>query len=297
MPDLEVIFEAVEFIETHLKSTITVGDIAGAIGYSLYHFSRSFNTAVHHTPYDYLMRRRLSESACELVETDKKIIDIALDYQFNNPETYSRAFKRMFQEQPSQCRKRGYIKPQSLMPRLTLAHLEHLDKGPYLRPVLEERESLCIMGLVTLLPSESETLAITQLWAMVNGTLQRLGYTGNCYGIMWYLDNALTVDSSEPSLDSGASVAFYMAGMELKVVSGTEIAGFVQKCIPELKYARFTHKGPLSDMYLTLDYVYHTWLPKSGSVCAYPLVVQAFGPDFAQVNSQDFECKVLVAVG
>jgi len=35
-------------------------------------------------------RRRLSESAHDLAHTDKKIIEIACDYQFNNPETFSR---------------------------------------------------------------------------------------------------------------------------------------------------------------------------------------------------------------
>ena len=101
MSHLTAICRAVDFVEDNLTEVITVADMAAAASYSLYHFSRTFNHVVHHTPYDYFMRRRLSESARQLAETDRKIIDIALDYQFNNPETYSRAFRRMFGVQPS----------------------------------------------------------------------------------------------------------------------------------------------------------------------------------------------------
>ena len=70
MSNVETIFEAIEFIEANLKEAIAVADIADAVGYSLYHFCRVFNRAIKHSPYDYLMRRRLSESAQELIETD-----------------------------------------------------------------------------------------------------------------------------------------------------------------------------------------------------------------------------------
>lgn len=85
-----LISQAVDFIEDNLKEAIAVADVADAVSYSLYHFCRTFNQATHHTPYDYLMRRRLSLAAQELLQTDKKIIEIALDYQFNSPETFSR---------------------------------------------------------------------------------------------------------------------------------------------------------------------------------------------------------------
>ena len=101
MSQLTAIGKALDFIEDNLEENIGVADMADAAGYSLYHFCRVFNSIVHHTPYDYLMRRRLSESARALVETDRKIIDVAFEYQFNSPETYSRAFK------PLSCNWRG----------------------------------------------------------------------------------------------------------------------------------------------------------------------------------------------
>ena len=93
---IAAIASALVLVEQGLKDDIRVADMAVAAGYSLYHFCRVFNAIVHHTPYDYLMRRRLSESALCLLETDWNVADIAFEYQFNSHEAYSRAFKRMF---------------------------------------------------------------------------------------------------------------------------------------------------------------------------------------------------------
>ena len=95
MSHLTAICNALDFVEEHLTKDVTVADMADAACYSLYHFSRTFNRVVHLTPYDYLMRRRLSESARQLIETDKKIIEIAFYYDSTNTEIYTRAFKRL----------------------------------------------------------------------------------------------------------------------------------------------------------------------------------------------------------
>jgi predicted transcriptional regulator YdeE len=43
--------------------------------------------------------------------------------------------------------------------------------------------------------------------------------------------------------------------------------------MPAAEYARFVHKGAWEDRWLTLDYAYHTWLPKSGYGLGDPLEV------------------------
>ncbi|MBN1261608.1 MAG: helix-turn-helix transcriptional regulator, partial [Anaerolineae bacterium] len=148
MPDLELMCEALAFIESHLQQPITVANMADAVGYSLYHFCRIFNAATHHTPYEYLMRRRLSKSVEALATSEAKIIDIAFDFQFNSHETYSRAFKRLLGVQPNQVRKGEWIDPHRLMPPLTRAHLEHLRNRAHLKPRLVNLESITIAGVM-----------------------------------------------------------------------------------------------------------------------------------------------------
>jgi len=281
MPDLELMAQAVDFIEDNLREAIAVADMADAVSYSLYHFCRMFNQATHHTPYDYLMRRRLAESARALLQTDEKIIEIAFDYQFNSPETYSRAFKRVFGVPPSQWRKQGRIDRRRLMPRLTRAHLGHIGKGAYLRPVLEERSAFQVAGVMTLVRDDPTVIA--GLWELLAQELEEAVKPGNYYGIAWYPEGW------------ERRGFLYLAAVE---VPGPDIANtaLVVKTIPALRYARFIHKGPTRDLPLTLDYVYHTWLIKSGERLSHPLVVEHRGPDFQSADDEEFERAIYVPI-
>ncbi len=95
-PYLRSMATAVTYIEDHLQDNINLADIAAYVAYSLFHFCRVFNQTVHHPPYDYLMRRRLTAAALQLLQTEQRVTDIAFAYQFGTPEGFSRAFQRMF---------------------------------------------------------------------------------------------------------------------------------------------------------------------------------------------------------
>ncbi len=279
MSQIASICRALDFVEAHLKEEITVADMADAAGYSLYHFCRMFNSLVHHTPYDYLMRRRLSESARDLVESDKRIIDIAFDYRFNSPETYSRAFKRMFGTQPSQWKELGWLDERFLMSRLTREHLEHVNAGEYLRPVLEGRDAFRAAGVMTLVEDGGET--ISRLWEILARELE--GIEGaEYYGITWY------------PVSWEKSGFFYMAGVEVTAMDSANPA-LVVKAIPPLKCARFIHRGSRGDLQLTLDYIYQTWLPKSGERLAYPLEIEYYGQDMSAAW-RDAELEVYIPI-
>jgi AraC family transcriptional regulator len=284
MSNLPAMFRAVEFIENNLRTEIEVADVADAVSYSLYHFCRMFNRLVHHTPYDYLMRRRLSESARELVETDKKIIEIALEYQFGSPETYSRAFKRMFGVQPYEWKRRGSLGGRSLMTGLTLRHLEHINRGDYLRPVLEARDAFQVAGVMSLVKDDPQVTA--QLWNMLGQELAAEGDTGtprSYYGIAWY--------------PKGWEQRGHLYMAAVRVEDGeTPGSALVMKRMPQSKYARFIHKGPYQDLGLTLDYIYQTWLPQSGQRLAGPFEIESYGQDFGGPDSGASEWKIYVPI-
>lgn len=284
MSNISAMIQAVEFIEDNLKADVRVADIADAVSYSLYHFCRMFNSVVHHTPYDYLMRRRLSESARDLVETDRKIIEIAFEYRFNSPETYSRAFKRMFGVQPYQWRKQGSIDRWLLMSRLTPEHIEHVNKGDYLKPVLVEKDAFQVAGVMTLVKDNLE--AIFQLWDTLIQEVERAedtGITGDYYGIACY---------PEGWQERGY---LYMAAVE---VESPNIQGsaLVVKTMPPSTCARFIHKGPYSDLRLTLDYIYQTWLPKSDKRLASPFEIEHYGPDFGAPGNEESETGIYIPI-
>jgi AraC family transcriptional regulator len=284
MMNIELMSKAIDFVEDNLREAITVADMAEAVSCSLYHFCRTFNQTTHHTPYDYLMRRRISESALELLQPDKKIVEIAFDYQFNSHETFSRAFKRVFGMQPNQWRKRGSIDRRRVMPRLTPAHLKHIGKGTYLKPMLEEKAAFQVAGVMTLV--KHDQTVISELWELFARELESVGHSfepGKFYGIAYY-----------PGHWEKRGF-LYMAAGEIRG-PGIVGAALVVKTVPASKYARFVHKGPTQELQLTLDYIYHTWLPKSGQSLSCPLVIEHYGEDFRSLDREESERGVYIPI-
>jgi len=282
MSQVGTIHQAIEFIEEHLRDEITVADMAEAVSYSLYHFCRVFAQVTHHSPYDYLMRRRLSEAACELVETDKKITDIGFDYQFNSPETFSRAFRRMFDTQPSQWKKQRCLNSRCLLPVFRLAYLKHINKGDYLKPVFAQKPAMQLVGVVSWVEAD-EPEEIVQLWAVLQEELERnetLSWQNYC-GVIWY-----------PAKGERRGF-FYMAATESETPEMLP-PGLVAKTIPASTYARFIHKGPWAIRQLTLDYIYQTWLPQSGQRLGSSLEIEYYGQGFEHAVAAEAETKIYV---
>ncbi|MFD0717605.1 helix-turn-helix transcriptional regulator [Paenibacillus sp. GCM10027626] len=93
-----------EFIEKNLKNELCLETIASYTAISKYHFHRLFHAHVGMTLASYIRKRRLSNAASELISAEKRILDIALDYQFESQEAFTRAFKKMFHMTPGQYR-------------------------------------------------------------------------------------------------------------------------------------------------------------------------------------------------
>jgi len=259
MTHLGTISAAIDFIEAHLQDEMTLADVADAVSYSLFHFSRVFSATVHHTPYDYLMRRRLSESAQDLLESDKKVVDIAFDYQFNNAETYSRAFNRLFHMLPSQWRKQDKPACWRKMPRLSLPHLDHRNPKSKIGPTQIKIDKLHLFGLMSQLDCE-QTDSIETLWNHLHSTSTS---EGEAFGLFVF-----------PS-GFGDINPFYMASIYQQQSDNQAL--LVEKQLPAQRYASFHHNGLPETRYLTFDYIFHTWLPQSGQQLSGDYAVEAFG--------------------
>ena len=259
MPDLPPIHRAIEFIEAHLRAEITVADMAAAAGYSLYHFIRTFNQITFFTPYEYLMRRRLSAAAGDLFSSNKRVIDIAIEYRFNNHETFTRAFKRMFAMQPSQWRELPAIPRRATLPPLTLAHLEHFHRPDFTRPQLLDMPERRLAGLMIRLSGEPGQ--IPQVWEDLQKALHNTSDLPKKTGFF-----AVTTHFETPP---GAS--FYLAAIELTTPTPPTL---VSQVLPAGRYLCSHHPGCAATVPITLDFLYHIWLPKAGLRPALPLEIE-----------------------
>ena len=91
----------INWIETRLKHIFSLDELANYMGYSPYYCSFKFHQATGVSIRRYILLRRLFLSTQDLAE-GKKIMDIALDYNYSSQEAYSRAFKAMFGVSPKQ---------------------------------------------------------------------------------------------------------------------------------------------------------------------------------------------------
>ncbi len=97
--------KSIEYIENNLNKKIELQEIANKAFLSKYHFHRVFHATIGESVAEYIRRRRLIEAAHELLNTEHKIIDIALNYQFSTQESFTKAFKKFYGIPPKEFRK------------------------------------------------------------------------------------------------------------------------------------------------------------------------------------------------
>lgn len=96
--------KSIDYIEKHLCDPIKLSELAKQSHFSEFHFHRLFHKVVGTSVMEYVRKRRLSEAAVELSETDEKITGIAFKYQFSSEESFSRAFKKLYSVSPRDYR-------------------------------------------------------------------------------------------------------------------------------------------------------------------------------------------------
>ena len=106
MNTISAMQNAINFIETKLKDELNPEMVAKEVSMSAFHFQRLFSILFGISLGEYIRNRRLSLAAAEIRLTDKKIIEIALQYGYETPESFSRAFYRYYGITPSAARRR-----------------------------------------------------------------------------------------------------------------------------------------------------------------------------------------------
>ncbi len=85
--------KAIDYIESHLTEELEAADIAAQANYSPYHFQRVFGILCGYSLGEYIRMRRLTLAGSELASTDIKVIDAALKYGYDSPESLEEHFR------------------------------------------------------------------------------------------------------------------------------------------------------------------------------------------------------------
>ncbi|MBQ7175099.1 MAG: helix-turn-helix transcriptional regulator, partial [Lachnospiraceae bacterium] len=101
---LSAIRTAIDYMENHLTDNISAQDVAGQVFLSPFFLQRGFSLMTGYGIGEYIRNRRLYLAALDLQRTDEKVIDIALRYGYETPESFTKAFSRFHGATPSQVR-------------------------------------------------------------------------------------------------------------------------------------------------------------------------------------------------
>lgn len=233
---------AIDYTEAHLTEEIDYDAVAKEAYSSSFHFQRVFSIMCGYTLGDYIRMRRLSLAADELRSSNDKIIDIALRYGYETPESFTRAFSRFHGVTPTEARNGGTVKSFSkLSVKLILTGGKEMDyriEKPGAIKVICKRE------FVHQPETGAGTPDITGFWTKCgqDGTIQKIcsyipekprmaGLLGICF-----------------SLETEGDMFPYGIGAEYNGALVEEGLEAIE--LPEYTYAVFPFKGKMPEVFI-----------------------------------------------
>lgn len=288
MDQITAIQRAIDYTEAHLTDEIDYEAAAREAASSVFHFQRLFSMLCGYTLGDYIRMRRLSLAADELQRTGGKIIDIALKYGYDTPESFSRAFTRFHGITPTQARRGSNIKSFS---RLSVKLI--LDGGNLMDYRIEKRDAfklICRKKQVNKPQGDTATADISEFWGecSTDGTIEKL-----CkYASFDNLRGILGVCFSGEMANSGFP---YGIGAEYNGAPLTD-GGFDIVEIPAHTYAVFHCKGKMPDAFKeTYKKICTEFFPQS-STYEYGNGIELEVYPSADVQNPDYTCEIWIAV-
>lgn len=264
---------AIVFIEENLYSKIVLDDIADAAFLSKFHFHRVFSSLMGETAVGYIRKRRLSKASYDLLYSDKKIIDIAFEYQFESPEAFTRSFKSVFNITPKNYREERIERIIYEKQQLSESNLSHIINGISKNPDILEIKEQKIIGFSA--KTSIKNNMIPHVFKI---------YRENASKIKNISQDNTTIGIYEKPKDY--TIGEFSEETELNFIYGKVVEDFsdipdnmVSGILPHGRYAKFTHNGSVLSIGLTYVYIFGTWLPKSGhKLC--------MNPDFERLDER-----------
>ncbi|EOA1823302.1 GyrI-like domain-containing protein, partial [Raoultella planticola] len=237
------------YIERHLDEPLSLETLSAIAHSSPYHFHRQFTACSGVPLYRYIQWLRLRRACWRLAfRPQDKIIDIALDAGFQNPESFSRAFRAAFAQSPSQFRQQpDWQEWHRRVPKHTLQ-----EQHPMVVKIVQFPETQVAMlrhrGSPDLV---NATAAQFIAWRKASG-LSPIA-TSATWGVSW--DDPATTPADDFRFDICGSVSEPIAENTFGVVNGT---------IPGGRCAVARHHGSLDTLAQSIWSLYRDWLPTSG---------------------------------
>jgi len=98
--------KVLSFIDHNLDADLSLQTISNIAFYSPFHLHRLFKAITNETLNSYIIRKRIERTAMMLIHNkESSIAEIANKYGFKNDSTFSRTFKKIYSQSPTEFRK------------------------------------------------------------------------------------------------------------------------------------------------------------------------------------------------
>ena len=152
--------ESVDFIERNLTEELDIEEIADRAALSPFYYQRIFGALCGMTVGEYIRARRMTLAAQELSREDVKVIDTAVKYGYESPDSFARAFQKFHGITPSQAREPG-------APLRSFAPLHikiTMEGGTMLDYRIAEKAPFTIVGVRRPFNSDTSYQEIPKFW-------------------------------------------------------------------------------------------------------------------------------------
>lgn len=236
---------AIDYMEEHLLTDLKCEDVAEHIYVSSFHFQRVFSLLTDLTVGEYIRNRRLSLAGQELIMSNTKVIDIALKYGYDTPESFTKAFSRFHGTTPNQAKREG----SNLKSFNRLIIKIKLEGGSIMDYKIVTKEGYTVLAKTKCFTSENSSEKIPEFWSeyYADGSDKLVcGMLGIC-----------------KQEKKGSQEFRYGIGCECSENAKVP-TGFEKLKIPAYTWAVFKCVGPMPNtIQNTWKRIYSEWLPQS----------------------------------
>jgi AraC family transcriptional regulator len=279
MHQLRAIQRALDLIEAGLREPLRLEALARRVGMSRWHFQRTFAAMVGETAGSYLRRRRIAEAALALRARERRILDVALEYQFESHEAFTRAFQAELKLAPSAWRAGRPATGTGLARIFVTSEILNQRYGHMkLTPEIVTLPARTFVGLEARFqpphsPGANNLKVIPKLWDDFIARIQEAGS----------IEPWVSYGLSECPADRGLKATQPDEQMYLAAVAAKDgavpPAGMVAWKSPAGTYAKFIHRGQIGKIGETFGFIYGQWL-RSGKYD------RAKGPDLERMDGR-----------
>ena len=279
--------KAIDYMEEHLTEELDFAEIAAQAYSSNFHFQRVFSILCGFTLGEYIRRRRLTRAGSELAATDSRVIDIALKYGYDSPESFCRAFARFHGIKPTQARaKKAELK--SFSP---LSIKLVLEGGTEMDYRIEKRDAFSVVAKRKRFSGGIEITqqSIHETWEECSaaGTIGRLCRYVKPAGIFGDAIVGICFDNPhEGDFD-------YAIGAACE--DGEAAKGLTIETIPANTWAVFKGRGRMPEAFQDLyKQLYTEFFPTSNYEPSGGMCIEVYPS--AEVHSEDFSFEIWFSV-